>query len=229
MVLLTLRLTDKSREYLEKAVLYARSTAIVELAVFEISKIGHEHIHMLFEPTVTKSAWVQGFHKHFNKRWVGNKAYSCSELEKEKENFLIYCCKGTRNTPPDVIFHYMTAEKVTEYWQKYWSDKPIELDKTLTASGSKKQKPLTWSEECTKAIRLEYPHHQWDYDGKHVGLIFDIVMQRLGTGSKKLNAMIIRDIVYGQLNALRDGRCDSLNKHLVNQAFPDLYGSIYGY
>jgi len=229
MVLLTLRLTDTSREYLEKAVLYARSTAIVELAVFEISKLGHEHIHMLFEPNVTKSAWVQGFHKHFNKRWVGNKAYSCSELEKDKENFLIYCCKGTRDTPPDVIFHFMTAEQVTGYWQKYWSDKPVEQDFTLTASKSKKQKEPNWSMKCTQWIRLENPHVHWDYTNEHIRLLSRLVRRRLGEISGKLDAKILNQLVQGQLNALTGGNCDKHEERLLMEGFPDLFGGYSKY
>lgn len=229
MVLLTLRLTDTSREYLEKAVLYARSTAIVELAVFEISKLGHEHIHMLFEPNVTKSAWVQGFHKHFNKRWVGNKAYSCSELEKEKENFLIYCCKGTRNTPPDVIFHFMTAEQVMGYWQKYWSDKPVEQDLTLTAFKSKKQKEPNWAMKCTQWIRLTHPHHTWSYTSDCIDLLTDLVLERLGEVSGKLSSHILSDLVRGQLNALCAGRCKGLKERLLMEGFPDLFGGYSKY
>lgn len=235
MVLYTFRLTDDNHQMLKDFVVYARSVAVVDLAVFEISKEGKPHIHMLFEPTKpkTKSAWVQAFHKFFKNRWVGNQSYSCTELRENKENFIIYCCKGTRFYPPDVLYNrthtgekepYLTNEVIENYWKKYWEDKPISADKTLIKKTVKEQKP-TWSKCLTDEIRKDYPGRDWSYDADDINLIFDIVMKNLGSQSKKLNAFIVRDLVLGQLNALNDGLCLGLNKNLKKTAFPELFGS----
>jgi len=225
MVLLTFRLTDDNREMLDSAVVFARTTAVVSLAVFEISKQDKAHIHMLFETKNTKSAWVQSFHKYFKNRWVGNKSYSCSELEKDKENFYIYCCKGTRFKGPDVLFKLaeLTDDQIEIYWKKYWEDKPIENDKTISVKTKKTRDP-TWSELLTQTIQIEYPNRNWDYDATDVDLLWNIVMKHLGSQSKKLNTFIVRDLVMGQLNALTYGSCKKLNVSMKNQAFPDLFG-----
>lgn len=223
----TFRLTDSNKEMLEAFVVWARSTSVVHMVVFEISKDGQEHIHMLFDPIkVTKSAWVQAFHKHFKNRWNGNKSYSCSELRKEKENFLIYMCKGTRYKLPEILFKLgdYTDQDVETYWKKYWEDKPVEKDKTLNVKPSKKA--LTWSQELTNAIRKEYPNHNWSYDTPDLDLLFNYVMKALGSASKKLNAFIVRDLVLGQLNALTAGECLGLNQDLKKQAFPNFFGNV---
>lgn len=225
MVLLTLRLSDDDSEMLNSAVLFTRTNSVVDLAVFEVSKIGQRHIHMLFEPiNISKSAWVQSFHKKFNKRWCGNKSYSCTELIKEKENFLIYCCKGTRFKSPDVMFSMLSPEVIDGYWKKYWSDKPIEKDNTLKSSSTKKKSTLTWSQELTNSLHLQYPDRKWSYDSVSMDKIIDGTMVALGAGSKKLNSYIIRDIALGQLNALTKGQCKTLSDKVRFEAFPDLFG-----
>jgi len=224
MTLLTFRLSDDNFEMLSSFIVWARSTAVVHIAVFEVSKIGQKHIHMLFEPiNVTKSAWIQAFHKFFKNRWVGNKSYSCSALIKEKENFYIYCCKGTRFKEPEVMFTLLSSEEVNKYWLKYWEDKPVEEDKTILVKPKKKSDP-TWSELLTQQIKQEYPNRDWCYDAGDISLLWSIVTKNLGKASKKLNAMIIRDLVCGQLNALTDGECSGMNKDFKQQAFPNLFG-----
>lgn len=224
MVYLTLRLSDDDTEMLNSAVMYARTNSIVDLAVFEVSKIGQRHIHMLYEPiNVTKSAWVQGFHKFFKKRWSGNKSYSCTELIKDKENFTIYCCKGTRFKPPDVIFSMIDPVTIDAHWKKYWSDKPIEKDNTLKSSSTKKKSDLTWSQNLTKTLE-ESSDHKWSYDSVSMDKILDATMVALGAGSKKLNSYIVRDIALGQLNALTKGQCKPLADKVRFEAFPDLFG-----
>jgi len=226
MVLLTLRLTDENTEMLNNAVQYARTNSMVEIAVFEVSKIGQRHIHMLFEPiNITKSAWVQGFHKFFHKRWSGNKSYSCTDLIKEKDNFIIYCCKGTRFKEPDVVFSMLSLETTTAHWKTYWSDKPIEKDNTLKSASSKKKSALTWSQNLTASLHEQSPDHKWSYTSQSMDIIIDATMVALGDGSKKLNSYIVRDLALGQLNALTKGQCKSLLDKVRFEAFPDLFGS----
>ena len=51
--------------------------------------------------------------------------------KKEKREFYIYCCKGTRFKEPEVLFTLLSSEDLKKYWLKYWEDKPVEEDKTI--------------------------------------------------------------------------------------------------
>jgi len=224
--LLTMRLTDDNHEMLTSFVVWARSTSVVYLAVYETSKQGQLHIHMLFEPIKQlKSAWIQAFHKFFKNRWNGNKSYSCSNLKLEVDNFYIYCCKGCRFKPPDVMFTKLPDTDIDKYWKKYWEDKPIEEDKTLLKQTKKKTSIITWSQQVSLDIIKAYPDHTWSYCSEDVDVIFDFVLKCLGSTSKKLNAFILRDLVLGQLNAISNGQCSGLNKALKKLAFPELFGN----
>ena len=226
MVLLTFRLTDDDATMLESAVNFMRITSVVYIAVHETSRQGQKHIHVMFEPVkIDKSAWVQKFHKFFHQRWVGNSSYSCTPV-KEKDNFILYCCKGTRFKPAEIIFkndEAISDEKVKECYDKYWSDKPIEEDKTLLQK-PKKSSTVTWSEQLTKDLLKSHPNEQWRYDATTVNFLINSVLKNLGQTSKKLNSFIVRDIVFGQLNALSGGKCEGLNKKIKYDAFPDLFG-----
>lgn len=222
MVLYQFRITDENAEMLESAVTWFRSVTVVHLAVYETSRLGKLHIHCVLDITC-KSTFIQQFHKKFKNRWMGNKSYSCETLKKDIENSYIYLSKGTRFKEPDVIFTLLTSEQITQYWQKYWSDKPIEADKTLGFT-NKKKSTESWSEMVTKEILEKYPARDWQYDADDIDTLISIVMVKLGQQSKKLNHRIISDLVLGQLNGLMKGKCISLNKQIKRLSFPDLFG-----
>jgi len=222
--LFAFRLTDSDVGMLSSFLNWAQSTSVVHFCCFEISKHGKEHIHALLE-LKNKSTWVQQFHKKFEKRWVGNRAYQCNSLREEKEHYLLYMSKGIRNKKPEIWYKLAqyTDEMVEGWYEKYWSDKPIENDKTLLRQ-PKASKP-SWSEELTKLIVKDNPGRHWRYNVHDVDeLLEHYVMPMLGQGSKKLNPRIIADLVMGQINALSSGRCESLNALIRRQGFPDLFG-----
>jgi len=223
-MLWTIRLTDTDVSMLSNFMNWALGTkAVVHFCVFEISSQGKEHIHMLIDIPV-KHTWVEAFHKFFNKRWCGNKAYSCTKLVKTANDFFHYCCKGLRNKPPEV-WYALADYNAEEAWKTYWSDKPVESDFTLKLDGKPKVTKPSWSEELTKLIVKDSPGRAWRYNAHDVDEIIDrYVMPRLGANSKKLNPRIIADLVMGQLNALCLGRCESLNALIRRQGFPDLFG-----
>lgn len=219
------RLTDPEQKMLESCVnwLCGNKLCVVELAVEEVSKQDKLHMHVILGIT-NKSTLFQQFHKKFENRWHGNKSYSCETLKKSKENNYIYLCKGTRNALPKIIYKLsmITDEKIKEYHDKYWEDKPVEQEHKVLMR-KKKSEVKTWSQELTETIRKEYPGKLWIYDADDVDQLWNIVTDALGTASKKLNAFIVRDLVMGQLNALNP-KCVGIKKQMRNQAFPDLFG-----
>jgi len=223
---LIIRVSHDDIDMLTKVVTYAKNSAIVDLAVFEISKSGQRHIHMMFEPiNITKSAWFQAFHKFFKNVFKGNKSYSCEKMRKAKFNSYCYMCKGTRTVAPDVMHTILSPEVIQYYYELYWGDKPVEKDFTQSV---KKKATLTWSQQLTITLQQESPDHKWSYNAVSMDKILDGTLVALGNGSKKMNSFIIRDLALGQLNALTKGRDKTLNDKVRFEAFPDLFG-IGGY
>lgn len=225
---LTLRVTDNDPGNLEKIAIYLRSVSKVIIVVQEISyKEKKLHIHALFQTTLKKSGFIQAFHKHFKDKYVGNQSYSCSVLEKEPENYIIYCCKGTRNEPPKVLYK---AEWVDSqmYWEHYWSDKPIELDNTIKVA--KKKKAITWSQALTNELERRYPHQSWSYTEFNVKIMTREVLIALGQQSKNVPVSTISGMVKGQMNALNYrmfGDVDErLYHHVLREGFPDLFEGV---
>jgi len=216
------RLHHPEHETLNLVVLFFRSKVPVYYAVQEYGrKSGENHIHMIFE-TLGKSTLLQQFHKHFKDIFKGNQSFSCKELKKELLNNYIYMSKGTRDKPPNVLFHNdekgVTLDLIEIYHTKYWSDKPVEQDKTITI---KKDNKLTWSQQLTSFIKEKSGARVWQYDRVDIEILTSYVLKSLGAQSKKLSSFIIRDLVLGQLNALNPS-CPSLTNKLLHEAFPDL-------
>lgn len=222
-----LRLTDSCKQNLIDVVTWFRTQATVLISCFEISRIGQEHIHMLFIPLKSKSNLFHNFHIFTGERYKGNKAFSCKEKKKELINNLIYLCKGTRFKPPEILFKLacLTDAMVSQYYKHYWSDKPIEADNTIKSKPKKNAAP-TWSEQLTKTIQKDLPNHDWQYCAGDINTLYDYVLVNLGVNSKKLSPIIVRDFVYGQLNALTNGRCCQMKKKFQQESFPDLFGSF---
>lgn len=225
---LTMRVTDYEVSNLEKITMYLRSVSKVIIVVQEISrKENKPHIHALFQTTKGKSGFVQAFHKHFKNKYVGNQSYSCSVLEKEPENFIIYCCKGSRNDPPKVLYKADWIDP-RMYWEHYWSDKPIENDNTVAVK--RKTKSVSWSVKLTDDLVKKYPNKHWSYDVDDVELMTQEVLLALGNSSKNIPDANIGGMIKGQMNALnirRSGLVDKrLYHHVLKTAFPDLFEGV---
>lgn len=218
------RLTEEDKQFLTNDVIvYLISISVVDLAVYEVSKIGKSHIHVILQPLKTKSTFLQQFHAHFKRRYVGNKSITCETLKKEKENNYIYLCKGTRDSPPQVL-HKLSSIDTDFYWKKYWEDKPLEKDyKINPPNPNRREKVKTWSELLTIDLKKQYPGKTWEYCGYDIDILWSAVLKSLGVNSKKLNERIIKDLVLGQLNALNPDSY-GLHKTMKHLAFPDLYG-----
>lgn len=230
-----IRLADDDAKMLESAVNWFVTQGDVRYAVREVGrKCGQLHIHVLITPFKIKTTFVQNFHKFFKKRWEGNESFSCKQQRKDDFNNYVYLSKGpSRFEQPIVLYKgAITDEQVFEWWQHYWSDKPIEEDNTIkvTEDGKvvvkNKKKNPTWSQMLTARIRKNMDGFHWEYSPTCVAILLDdFVMPALGEESKKLSPLIVRDLVLGQLNALCGGKCVSLNKKIRREGFPDLFGN----
>lgn len=223
MVELHFRLTEENSDMLEQVVTWIQSVGSVYLAVKEVSSLGKLHIHCIINVN-NKSTFIQQFHKYFKNRWHGNRAYSCETLKKDLYNNYVYLCKGTRHTLPDVLhkINDITTDDIKTYHSKYWEDKPEDKD-IIVAQKTKKNLTLTWSQELTLDIKKLYPARKWEYCATDIDTLIDLVLKHLGKSSKKLNSFIVRDLVFGQLNALNPD-CYGLKQNIRTQAFADLFG-----
>lgn len=89
-------------------------------------------------------------------------------------------------------------------------------------------KVKTWSEKLTDKIKEEYPDREWEFRADDIMLLREQAMLYLGQSSKKLNGGIIRDIVFGQLNALSPNN-KQLQAYIDFKAFPDMYSEMQNY
>jgi len=215
MVLLHFRLTDDSQPNLEEVTTWLRSVSKVYLCVLESGSItGKQHTHCVHDFPKTKSTFGQNFLKKFP-RYKGNQSYSCETLKKELENNIRYLCKGTKDILPQVLFSSYSDEEIKLFHEQYWSE-----NKKVV---KEKNKTISWSQQLTQDIQNEYPQScNFTYCAVDIQIITRRTLLQLGATSKKLNHMIVRDLVLGQLNALNKY---SLHEDIYMKAFPDLYGN----
>jgi len=215
MVLLHFRLTDDSLQNLEEVTTWLRSVSKVYLCVLESGSVtGKQHTHCVHDFPKTKSTFGQNFLKKFPK-YKGNQSYSCETLKKELENNIRYLCKGTKDSLPQVLFSCYNEEEIKLFHEQYWSE-----NKKVV---KEKNKTISWSQQLTLDIKEEIPQSvNFKYDALSIQILTRRVLKQLGATSKKLNHMIVRDLVLGQLNALNEY---SLQEDIYMKAFPDLFGN----
>ena len=138
MVLFHFRLSAPRLE-LEEVCLWARSVGTMKLSVFEISKQDKEHSHTIIE-LKNKSTFIQQFHKKFEKKYVGNKCYSCETLRDTLEMNYQYCCKGNnKDELPEVLYSGgLFVGDIEKYHQAYWV-----LNEIMTKKGEVIKKAVT--------------------------------------------------------------------------------------
>lgn len=223
---LTLRITHDQSDTLQLLTIWFQKISVVPISVEEISKDGKKHLHLLFKlHKITKSACMQAFHKKYP-TLKGNESISCTVLKKEKENFMFYCCKGTRYTEPKIITYdtdYITLDKIKENYIRYWSDKPEEKDFTLKTK-NKKTASKTWSENLLQEIKTAYPDRVWSYTADNLGILIDMTLVALGRNAKNLDKFILKKLVLGQLNALGKGDHISVRALMRHEVFPEVFG-----
>jgi len=72
--------------------------------------------------------------KSKNPRLFGNQSYSVKEMRDDNEQALFrYYCKGTKDTPPEVILNSYVLQDVSVFYDQYWSqNKSIETKRKET-------------------------------------------------------------------------------------------------
>lgn len=191
----------------------------------------HIHTVLLFEKT--KSTFWQRLKKKFPEL-AGNKDFSISEVKdtpQDLQNILQYICKGeqekTEENPyglPDVVLnhpqdHYDIMKLCNDYWIKNADLKsknekdPVE--KTL------KEKKVSFTDECIRSLRKEYPKRQWDMNESAISTVFNVVITKLGEKSKVFDRSILRRLVFGILNVLAPSKSAEYHfkKSFDNQDF----------
>lgn len=86
----------------------------------------------------------------------------------------------------------------------------------------------TWSIRLTESLRIKYPNHQYKYDAVTIKMLTEEVLLALGQHSKKLSPLIVRDLVFGQYNALRPD-CAVFQEFIFEKAFPELFPDYINY
>lgn len=225
-----LRVTDNDVLMLQGVVDWFTSKTFVKYAVKEVGDVaGHSHIHMMWQETNTKkSAVMQAFHKFFKKRY-NKESHSCTQQREPDWNNYIYMSKGLRNSLPDLLYksHFVQDAHVQHFHDVYWSDKPVEKDKTINANTVEKKpskkRELTFSEKLTKEIRADNLGRIFRYNMEDMDYLILRVTKAYARMSKPLDHFIISRQVLGQLNALGHGECDTLHYRLRKNCFPELF------
>lgn len=135
--------------------------------------------------------------------------------------------KEIRDLPKMIAYtikdkNYITNFDVSPYVELSYTKQESKPDKI------KKQKVKTWSQNTTDTIRKNFPNYVFEFKAQDIMIITQEVLLCLGEGSKKISPMIIRDLVFGQYNALKPG-CKEFTEFLYSRAFPELFGEYDKY
>lgn len=126
------RVRSECDEELKSIVIWCRSQSKVYIAVQEIGKNDGKHIHVVVDTSKTISTFRQNFIKQFP-NLKGNQSYSLKKFEKDLDHNIRYCCKGTKDSHPVVLFTILTQDEIESAHKKFWE----EQKKYLTEHGVK--------------------------------------------------------------------------------------------
>ncbi|WP_295651243.1 hypothetical protein [uncultured Mucilaginibacter sp.] len=185
----------------------------MKLSVFEISKQDKEHSHTIID-VKNKSTFIQQFHKKFNKKYVGNKSYSCEELRDTPEMNYQYCCKGNNeNELPDVLYSGgLFVGDIEKYHQAYWV-----LNKQMSKKNETIKKAVTTTfmdkviKNCSAQLIRDICYYNNIYspsesEQKKKELVdfdlYKIMLKNFGSLSKILDASIEDRMFKGLVNKI---------------------------
>ena len=224
MVLFHFRLSA-CRVELEEVCVWARSVGTMKVSVFEISKQDKEHSHTIIE-LKNKSTFIQQFHKKFNKKYVGNKSYSCEELRDTPEMNYQYCCKGEKDKMPDVLYSGgMFIGDIEKYHKAYWDLNAVLCKKTEVI---KKAVTTTFMDKviknCNDQLKRDIVYYNNIYSPSENELkrkeevdfqLYKIMLKNFGSLSKILDASIEDRMFKGLVNKiLMEDGCESNEEYL---------------
>lgn len=149
-----LRFTSEDDEILDSVILFCRGQGKVFLAVKELSKDAKKHIHLLIETTKTISTCGQSISKAFPAH-VGNGSKSFTAFKKSLDDNILYCCKGTKELPPVVLFTTLESIVIENAHKKYWEEQQkFVTDNAVNPNAVKKIKVPSFVERVSKSLEV---------------------------------------------------------------------------
>lgn len=140
------RLNDESDDNLQTVIDWFSTHHEVHHACRELGKNNRKHIHATIRPLTNKkltlSGMIQGFHKRFNRRYVGNASYSCKRINTTWEQNFQYICKGTALGIEHVQYYVSShiISNVEDYTMgnlKYWETNTLYIENAKDTSNKK--------------------------------------------------------------------------------------------
>lgn len=228
MVLFHFRLSAP-RDELEEVCIWARTVGTMKVSVFEISKQDKEHSHTIIE-LKNKSTFIQQFHKKFNKKYVGNKSYSCEELRDTPEINYQYCCKGEKDKFPVVLYSGgLFVGDVEKYHQAYWALNAVLCKKTEVI---KKAVTTTFMDKVIKHITEQLKRDICYYNNIYSPTenelkrkletdfeLYTIMLKNFGSLSKILDASIEDRMFKGLINKILMDNGDVNHEEYLKRKF----------
>lgn len=209
-----LRIRSDDDVVLNSIVLWCRTQAKVYLAVKEIGKKDGKHIHTILDTNLSISRFRQLLIEKFP-ILHGNRSYSVKKFEKDLDHNIRYCCKGTQESSPVVLFTILTESEIEEAHKKFWEEqkkyliehgvKPVDKPTKTTRSPTFKEKILAslpvgvaaaYSGLKSMYKRTDYEEHELR---KVQGIIVDTVILSFGKYGKDLDDNILTKNVNGVL------------------------------
>lgn len=207
---------------------FLKHSCKVLIIVFETSKIGHRpHIHATIIPHKAISTFRDDLRKKFPQIF-GNKSYSINAVKNFDSN-IKYCCKGTANDYPDILYTTLTDDEWKQYYNEYWKlQGKILKDKKNSGvnmgcqNGSseeivvktKRVRTKTWSEKVSDLLLEDYAglcdgiiaYHEGNafpvpYDTLQEKLM-EVILENLGKTAKNLDELILVRLYNAQYNCI---------------------------
>lgn len=154
MVFCHTRITHEDDEVLSAILLWCRSNSKVHLCVKEVSKIDKKHIHMLHDTIKTISSFGTNLRKQFP-FLKGNGSHASQEFKKSLDDNILYCCKGTKENSPVVLFTILDQVVIDNAHKKYWEDQQKFLIEKGVTPEDKKKKNISMIERIIQEIPQE--------------------------------------------------------------------------
>lgn len=173
------------------------------------------HFHCLF---AKKGLRRKAFNEMVKNKFglAGNKDYSTVNVtptDGDYQRALQYVCKGHKSNTkimPTILWASPNYSPETilkahhdfhEAHGNFERERQDEIYAKLNIKPQLQTKSRTWTEKTQDYIDETYPGKEWRMDSKKdKELMLDIVLEKMGRVSKKLNAVIIQDTVLGFLN-----------------------------
>lgn len=168
MVFCHTRITHEDDDVLSAITLWCRSISKIHLCVQEVSQKDKKHIHMIHDTLKTISSFGTNLRKQFP-FLTGNGSHASAPFKKTYDDNILYCCKGSKNEMPHVLYTCLDPIVIEQAHKKYWLDQ----EKFLIEHGvkpedkKKKERVPNFIDKVIAELSLEekrsYSYHQSIY------------------------------------------------------------------